>query len=76
MTSQEFKKLAGASYDMSIKSERIRKEINSLEKEMFKVWDNTKSEEYLKISDEIDRLTKEYFKALAEEGTAIPECTR
>ena len=37
MTSQEFRKLAGASYDMSIKSERIRKEINTLEKEMFKV---------------------------------------
>ena len=59
MTNQEFKELAGASYDMRFKSERIRKQINSLEKEMFKVWDNTKSEKYLKISDEIDRLTKE-----------------
>ena len=68
MTNQEFKRLAGASYDMSIESERIRKEINTLEKEMFKVWDNTKSEKYLKISDEIDRLTKEYFEELAKEG--------
>lgn len=68
MTNQEFRRLAGASYDMSIGSERIRKQINSLEKEMFKVWDNTKSEKYLKISDEIDRLTKEYFEELAKEG--------
>ncbi len=68
MTNQEFKELAGASYDMRFKSERIRKQINSLEKEMFKVWDNTKSEKYLKISDEIDRLTKEYFEELAKEG--------
>ncbi len=68
MTNQEFKELAGASYDMRFKSERIRKQINSLEKEMFKVWDNTKSEKYLKISDEIDRLTKECFEELAKEG--------
>ena len=67
--------MAQGTYLMQFKSERIRKEINTLEKEMFKVWDNTKSEEYLKISSEIDRLTSEYFKALAEEGIAIPECT-
>ena len=54
MTSQEFRKLAGASYDMSIKSERIRKEINDLEKQMFKVWDSEeKHEEYLEISKDI-----------------------
>ena len=31
MTSQEFRKLAGASYDMRFKSEKVRKEINDLE---------------------------------------------
>lgn len=67
--------MAQGTYLMQFKSERIRKQINSLEKEMFKVWDNMKSEEYLKISDEIDRLTNNYFKALAEEEIVIPECT-
>lgn len=69
MTSQEFRKLAGASYDMSIKSERIRKEINTLEKEMFKVWrDKEKREEYLEISNKIDEKYSLYFEELAKEG--------
>ena len=69
MTNQEFKRLAGASYDMSIESERIRKEINTLEKEMFKVWgDKEKREEYLEISNKIDEKYFLYFEELAKEG--------
>lgn len=69
MTSQEFRKLAGASYDMRFKSEKVRKEINDLEKQMFKVWDNEeKREEYLEISKKIDEKYSLYFEELAKEG--------
>lgn len=69
MTSQEFKKLAGASYDMRFKSEMVRKEINDLEKQMFKVWDDKeKHEEYLEISKKIDEKYSLYFEELAKEG--------
>ena len=54
-------------YDLKYESERIRKKINSLEKEMFKVWDNVKSKEFLKISKEIEELTEKYFKVLNKE---------
>ena len=69
MTNQEFKELAGASYDMRFKSEKVRKEINDLEKQMFKVWDNEeKREEYLEISKKIDEKYSLYFEELAKEG--------
>ena len=54
-------------YDLKYESERIRKKINSLEKEMYKVWDNVKSKEFLKISKEIEELTEKYFKVLNKE---------